>query len=118
MKKNLWLVMLCLFTPFVAQTVEFEVQFENEEIRVYRFKIEAGEEIGLHRNEYPRVIFAIQGGTITRFEQDGSVNHVICPTGKSFFVEADPKDQFHCSLNSSENAIEAIVFEMKKSTAL
>jgi hypothetical protein len=113
MKKILYFAALGLL-PLTAQTIEFEVQLENDEVRVSKWKLQPGEEVGLHRDEYPAVVFALQGGTITRFEPDGSTRDVIFPTGVAVYREVDPIDQFHRSINSSETAIEAVMIEIKK----
>lgn len=113
MKRSLFAITACLL-PFVVQGMDYEIQLENEEVRVSKWKIMPGEEIGLHRNEYPRVVFATQGGTMMRIEEDGSTNELIFPGGVAVFLNADPIDQLHRGVNSSETPIEAFMVEIKK----
>jgi len=46
--KNILLGLICLASASV-QALEYEVQFENDQISVAKAKIQPHEEIGLHR---------------------------------------------------------------------
>ena len=70
--------------------MEYEPLFENEQINVAKVKVQAGEEIGLHRDAYPQVVFALKGGIITRLEADGRKVDVHSPTGQQLFVALIP----------------------------
>lgn len=110
--RNIFLALACLI-PFIAQALEVEKQFENEKISVLKVRLEAGEEIGLHRDEYPRVVIGLQGGTIHRIEQAGTCNEIVFPTGKAVFLEADPVGEQHRAVNKTDQAIEVIVVQLK-----
>ena len=92
---------------------ECEVQLENEQVCVAKIKIMAHEEIGLHRDAYPQVVIALQGGTITRLEADGSTTDVDFPQGVAVYREADPQNVLHRSVNKSSNVVELIVVQLK-----
>ncbi len=68
----------------------------------------------MHRDAYPQVVVALQGGVITRLEADGSTVDVNFPTGKAVFREIDPPDQLHRSINNSSAPVELIVIQLKK----
>jgi hypothetical protein len=93
--------------------MEYEMLLDNDKVRVSRVKIMAGEEVGLHRDEYPAVVIALQGGTITRLEADGTTTDVVFPSNVPVFRPIDPPDLLHRSVNSSSNAIELIVTQLK-----
>lgn len=100
---------------FSLQALEFEVQFENSQIRVCRAKIEANEEVGLHRDELPSLVTAIKGGVLIRIEADGSENIAAFPTGITIFRDADPVNIYHRTQNRSNEPIELIIVQLKPS---
>ena len=99
---------------FDIQSLEYEIQLENESVSVARAKIMPYEEIGLHRDVYPQVVIALQGGIITRLEADGSTTDVNFPTGRAIFREMDPPDQLHKSINNSSTPVELIIIQLKR----
>lgn len=96
------------------QGLEYEVQFENDQICISRIMIAPKEEIGLHRDALQKIVIGMQGGVITRIESDGREVDVEFPTGKSVYRPIDPEGALHRSLNKSDFPIEIIVIEMKK----
>lgn len=105
--------LICLLV-FEIQALEHEIQFENEKVSVSRAKIMPHEELGLHRDSYPQIVVALQGGVITRFEADGTTQDVHFPTGKAVFREIDPPDQLHKSVNKGSSPVELIIIQLKK----
>ena len=103
---------VCLL-PFAAQALEYKIQHENEQVRVSKIILEPGEKVGLHRDEYPRTVIGLKGGTFKRIEEDGSTKDVIFPTGEAVFLEADPVGQKHSGVNTSADFLELIVIEYK-----
>jgi len=110
--KYLLLGLISLFS-FNIQALEYEIQLENESVSVAHVKILPKEEIGLHRDAYPQVVIALQGGIITRLETDGSITDVNFPTGRAVFREIDPPDQLHRSINNSSTPVELIIIQLK-----
>ena len=102
------------FIGFNIQALEYEIQLENEAVNISRVKIMPHEEIGLHRDAYPQVVIALQGGVITRLEADGSTTDVNFPTGQAIFREMDPPEQLHKSVNNSSTPVELIIIQLKK----
>lgn len=114
MKSALLALSFLAFTSIHA--LEYELQFENDQICVAKAKIGPHEEIGLHRDVYPQVVIAIKGGTITRLEADGRVTDVQFPTDVAVFRPADPQDELHTSVNNSSEPIELLIIQMKNPT--
>lgn len=96
------------------QALEYEVQFENDQVCVSRVVIEPKEEIGLHRDAVPQFVIGLRGGTITRLESDGKEMDVEFPTGKAIYRPVDPENELHRSVNKSDAPIEIIIIQMKK----
>lgn len=103
----------CLLT-FPLQSLEYELQFENDQVCVARVQIFPHEEIGLHRDVYPQVVVALEGGTIARLEQDGRRVDVEFPTAVAVFRPKDPEDQLHRSVNDSDHKIDLIIIQLKQ----
>jgi hypothetical protein len=112
--KSLFLSLLCLIF-LNAQAMEYELQFENDQISIAKAKIEPYEEIGSHRDAYHQVVIALKGGTITRLEADGRITDVHFPTGVAVVREADPQDELHKSINNSSEPVELIMIQLKDS---
>lgn len=93
--------------------LEYEIQFENEQVCVSRVLIEPKEEIGLHRDSMPQVVVGLKGGIITRLESDGREIDVEFPTGKAVYRAIDPEDNLHRSVNKSDDPVEMIIVQIK-----
>lgn len=113
--KKIFAALMCLLS-FQMHALEYEKQFENDQICIAKAKILPYEEIGLHRDVYPQIVIALKGGTITRFEADGRVTEVQFPTGQVVFREADPENELHKSANKSSESIELMIVELKNYT--
>ncbi|MES2344901.1 MAG: hypothetical protein V4494_03060 [Chlamydiota bacterium] len=111
MKKMLF-GLICL-ASLEMHAFEYEKQFENKEILVSKVKILPYEEIDLHRDAYPQVVIALQGGTMTRLEADGRAIDINFPTGVAVFREADPINEVHRSVNYSSEPVELITILLK-----
>ncbi len=112
--KSILLGLVCLASASI-QALEYEPQFENDQISIAKAKIQPHEEIGLHRDAYPQVVIALKGGTITRLEADGRETEVHFPTGVAVIREADPQDELHKSVNNSSESVELVIIQLKNS---
>ncbi len=110
---RLLLLGLACFVTTGVRAFEYQIQFENDDVCVAKAKILPHEEIGLHRDVYPQVVVALQGGTITRLEADGRTVDVEFPTGVPVSRPTDPENQFHCSVNNSDAPVELIIIHLK-----
>lgn len=109
--KFIW-ALAALALPLLSEAMEYEIQFENDAVRVSKIKMLPEEKVGLHRDENMRVIYGIKGGVITRTELDGSTSEILFPTGEAVFLEADPVGELHTGANGPEE-LEVIVVEFK-----
>ncbi len=98
---------------FNVYALEYELQFENNQVRVARVKVMTEEVLDLHRDELPQVVIALHGGTITRLESNGTTTDVHFPTGVAVFREADPPGELHRSVNHSTEPVELITIQLK-----
>lgn len=103
---------MCLWSLGLS-ALEYEVQLDNEQVCVARVKIMPQEEVGLHRDAYPQVVVALQGGVITRLEANGTTTDVKFPTGVAVARGIDPPDELHKSVNNGSEAVELIVIQLK-----
>ncbi|HEY5234892.1 MAG TPA: hypothetical protein VIJ14_01840, partial [Rhabdochlamydiaceae bacterium] len=69
--------------------LEYVEQYKDDQVSISRVKIFSQEEIGLHRDMFPQVVVALQGGTLTRLEADGREVDVEFPTGVAVLREPD-----------------------------
>lgn len=115
--KIFFLCLTCLALTQV-QALEYEIQFDNDEVCVSKVVIEPKEEIGLHRDAVPQIVIGLKGGTITRLESDGQEIDIEFPTGKAVYRPVDPENELHRSVNKSDAPIEIIIVQMKKQMAL
>lgn len=106
------LILACLAFA-QSQALEYEVQFENNQVCVSRVVMEPKEEIGLHRDGVPQIVIGLRGGTITRLEADGREVDVAFPTGKAVYRPVDPENELHRSVNRSNAPIEMIIVQLK-----
>lgn len=114
------LIMAMLLVPFGAmrsegtdmQTQRFP-QFENEEVRVWKSVIMPDAPLAMHRHDHPRVIIALQGGTMQIVEQNGPTEEHVWETGKAYWLPANPPNTVHADVNGGTKPIEVIVVELK-----
>lgn len=113
-------VVVVLLIPFGAmrseqstiQTQRFG-QFENEDVRVWRSVITPNAPLTMHRHDHPRVIIALQGGTMKIVEQNGPTEEHVWETGKAYWLPANPPNAMHADVNAGDKPIEVMVVELK-----
>ncbi|MDP1836312.1 MAG: hypothetical protein Q8K75_10365 [Chlamydiales bacterium] len=102
--------------PICGYSIEHTIVFENQSICLSKFKLDPRETTGFHRDEYPHIVIAIQGGTIKRFEPDGTSSEIPLPTGEAVFRPIDPYLEGHNSVNLSDDVLEAYIIQIKNSS--
>ncbi len=112
--RKIMAIIACLIS-FQIQALEYNQLFENDQICIAKAKMLPHEEVGLHRDVYPAVVIALQGGIVTRLEVDGRVTDVNFPTGVAIFREADPENELHRSVNRSDDPLELMIVQFKNS---
>src|SRR5689334_3303947 len=104
------------FAPFLflqqASTTlkHYTPLFENDEVRVGRVTLAAGESEGLHVHPYPRVLICLEGATIEVKRPDGSIVRTVYRAGDAKY-QADT--QPHEPVNTGTSPFEAVVVELK-----
>ena len=97
-----------------AEALEVESHYESECVSVMTVRVSPHEEIGLHRDAYPQLVFGIQGGTITCHGTDGTTKSVVFPTGACVKKDPDPEGALHTSVNDSDLPVELLIIQLKK----
>ena len=95
--------------------MDYELQYENDLVKVARAILAPGEKIGLHADLLPTVVISPNGGVITRLEQDGSETHVHFPKDVPVLREINPA--LHESFNASSDPLELILISFKTEKA-
>ena len=89
-------------------------QFENEEVKVWKSVVLPNAPLPLHRHEHPRVLVVLAGGTMKIVDQDGASESHDWPSGKAFWLPANPPGTLHQDVNAGDKPIEVMVVELKK----
>jgi hypothetical protein len=112
MKYKFLIVSIFLFSCR-SYALEYVKQLENEKVCVSYFKIMPQEETGLHYDEYPQLVIALEGGIITRLEADGTTTPVEFPTNVPIFRPSETADKMHKSINATSKPIVLIIVQLK-----
>jgi hypothetical protein len=91
-----------------------ELQFENEQVRVWKTTI-LPQPLKMHRHDKAPVVVGLKGGVLINIEETGEESELIFDTGKAYWLEADPPGTLHGDINVSDEPIEVMVIEMKSS---
>ncbi len=90
--------------------------FDNAEVKVWRSVINPHSPLPLHRHEHPRVIIALQGGTMKIAEQTGPSEVEHWETGKAYWLPANPPGTMHQDINIGSKPIVVMVVELQKAS--
>jgi uncharacterized RmlC-like cupin family protein len=90
------------------------VQFENEDVKVWKSIVTPHAPLTMHRHEHGRVIIALKGGTMKIVEQSGASEAHVWETGKAYWLPANAPGTMHADVNASDQPIEVMVVELKK----
>jgi quercetin dioxygenase-like cupin family protein len=97
--------------PAVTQRIP---QLENEDVKVWKSVVLPNQPLVMHRHDHPRVIIALQGGTMKIVEQGGASEEHVWETGKAYWLPANAPGTQHADVNAGEKAIEVMVVELEK----
>jgi quercetin dioxygenase-like cupin family protein len=93
---------------------QFILQFENDDVLVWRSVISPGVPVPMHRHDHPRIIIPLRGGTMKIIEQSGAVDEHIWETGKAYWLPTNPPNTQHSDVNAGEQPIEVMVVQLQK----
>ena len=96
-----------------AQTGRLQL-FENAEVKVWKSVVMPNNPLPLHRHEHPRVIVALQGGTMKIQEETGASEVQQWETGKAYWLPANAPGTRHQDVNVGDKPIEVVVVELQK----
>jgi hypothetical protein len=98
-------------TAPAAQSVRVP-QFENEDVRVWKTTVLPNAPLTMHRHEHPRVIIALDGGTMKIVEQGGKTETHVWETKKAYWLPANAPGTMHADVNAGDRPIEVMVVEL------
>lgn len=90
------------------------VQFENDDVKVWKSIVVPHAPLTMHRHEHGRVIIALKGGTMKIVEQSGASETHDWETGKAYWLPANAPGTMHADVNAGDQPIEVMVVELKK----
>ncbi len=111
-------LLLCAYSAGSQETRSVQtqrvVQFENDDVKVWKAIVAPNSPLPPHRHDHPRVITALVGGTMKIVDQDGTSEVHVWESGKSYWLPANPPGRLHTDVNAGEKPIEVVVVELKK----
>ena len=97
--------------PVAAQRTP---QFENEDVAVWKSVITPNAPLAMHTHQHPRVIIALNGGTMKVVYEDGTSEMHNWETGKAYWLPTSEGLKRHADVNAGSKPIEVMVVEVKK----
>jgi hypothetical protein len=97
-----------------AQQTQRFPQFDNEDVRVWKSVVLPNSPLTMHHHDHPRVIIALQGGTMSIVTQNGPTESHVWETGKAYWLPANPPGSMHADVNAGNKPIEVMVVELQK----
>ena len=115
---------LSILVPFTAATflrsqqppaqTQRTPQFENEDVKVWKSLVLPKAPLTMHRHDHPRIIIALNGGTMNIVDDQGAAEPQVWETGKAYWLPANPPGTQHADVNTGTQPIEVMVVELKK----
>ena len=90
------------------------VQFENDDVKVWKSIVVPHAPLAMHRHEHGRVIIPLKGGTMKIVDQSGGSEAHVWETGKAYWLPANAPGTMHADVNAGDQPIEVMVVELKK----
>ena len=90
------------------------VQFENDDVKVWKSVVVPHAPLTMHRHEHGRVIIALQGGTMKIVDSQGKSEEHVWETGKAYWLPPNAPGTMHADVNAGDQPIEVMVVELKK----
>jgi len=104
------------FAQVTAQTGRTP-QFENTDVKVWKSVILPHSPLPLHRHDHPRVIIALEGGTMNVLQKDGAPEIHEWKSGHAYWLPANAPGTMHQDVNMGDKPIVVMVVELEKSRA-
>ena len=88
-------------------------QFENADVAVWKTTVMPNAPLQMHTHDHPRVIVALQGGTMKIVYADGTCETQQWDTGKAYWLSSEEGKRRHADANQGNKPIEVMVVELK-----
>jgi len=88
-------------------------QFENADVAVWKTTVKPNAPLQMHTHDHPRVIVALQGGTMKIVYADGTSETQQWDTGKAYWLSSEEGKRRHADANQGNKPIEVMVVELK-----
>jgi hypothetical protein len=95
-------------------TTQRYLQFDNEDVNVWKSVVYPNAPLTMHRHDHPRVIIALKGGDMKIVESSGKSENHRWVTGHAYWLPANPPNTQHSDVNAGTEAIEVMVVELEK----
>src|SRR5215469_14757876 len=84
-------------------------QLENADVAVWRTTVMPNAPLQMHTHDHPRVIVALQGGTMKIVYADGTSETQRWDTGKAYWLSSEEGKRRHADANQGDKPIEVMV---------
>ena len=88
-------------------------QFENADVAVWKTTVMPHAPLQMHTHDHPRVIVALQGGTMKIAYADGGSETQQWDTGKAYWLSSEEGKRRHADANQGDKPIDVMVVELK-----
>ena len=88
-------------------------QFENSEVSVWKTTVMPNAPLQMHTHDHPRVLVALQGGTVKIAYADGGSETQHWESGKAYWLGLEEGKRRHADVNLGDKPIEVMVIELK-----
>lgn len=92
-----------------ANSAVYQSLFENDRIRVMEMTLKPGDEIPMHRHEYPHSVYVLEAGQMTSTNPQGVALVAETKAGQLIWLEAKP----HRLQNTGTTVLRALLTEIK-----
>jgi hypothetical protein len=108
-----------ILTPIATLTsqqtnqIQRTLQFENNEVSVWKTLIPPNAPPSMHTHEHPRVLIALTSGTMNTVYENGPTEAHQWESGKAYWLPMEQGKKPHTDANPGSKPIEVIVVELK-----
>jgi beta-alanine degradation protein BauB len=88
-------------------------QFENGDVAVWKTTVMPHAPLQMHTHDHPRVIVALEGGTMKVVYEDGTSETHRWDTGKAYWLSSEEGKRRHADANQEDKPIQVMVIELK-----
>lgn len=94
---------------YEANPSVYKFLYENDAVRVTEMTLKPGDEIPMHRHEWPHSVYVLEAGQMTSTAPDGAARVAETKAGQVIWLEAKP----HRLKNTGSTVLRALLTEVK-----